>query len=261
MRMRKKLFCGLVFLVFLVVPTIEVNAGIPVSDAAALAQRIKLLAQEISKWTLYIQRFKEYSKIFGRLKNNFEYTVQGFLQDEISAIIGDYLETTLKVIESVAYDDAQNLDDWSGIFKDAGTLFTKYQNLPDTSYLTGNSLYANPNIKAIIDARIKQREEHLANLKATITNLQLIRSSETEIAKKFGEYEKQINLMGQDEYPSQAKITALMNLMDLDILKLNTNIMALYRMMLENELKDMASQIQEEQLQSRNAHDEKRNNK
>ena len=258
--MAKKFFIFLIFMSFLVVPTIN-YAGIPVSDAVALAQRIKLLAKEIAKWTIYIQRFKEYSKIFGRLKNNFEYTVRGFAENELNELIGDYLETTLRVIDSVAYDDKDNLDDWTGIFKDANQLYTKYQNIQDTGYLTDNHLYRNPNIKAIIDARIKQREEHLAGLKGMITNLQLIRESEVEIAKKFSEYEKQVNLMGQDQYPSQAKVTALMNLMDLDILKLNTNIMALYRMMLEKELKENTQQMLESQIESKAYQEESQNYK
>jgi hypothetical protein len=49
--------------------------------------------------------------------------------------------------------------------------------------------------------------------------------------------------------------------MDLDILKLNTNIMALYRMMLENELKQAAEEESESQKSGQSIHEEIENYK
>jgi hypothetical protein len=163
---------------------------------------------------------------------------------------------TMKVIESVAYEDKDRQDEWTEIFKDVNRLETKYENIKDTEYIKQNKLYQNQNIKNIIDNKIKQKEENLTNIKATIQNMQLIRESEMEMVKKFRNYEKQVETLGSGSYMSVAKITTLMNLMDLDILKLNTNIMALFRMMLENQLKQMAEEEDENQKQARAIQDE-----
>lgn len=253
--MLKKTVCVFLLLIFLASP-VMVNAGIPVADFVAFAQRIKLLAKEIAKWVLYINRFKEFSKNLGNLKNNFERTIRGFIGDELNQLIGDNIEMTMKVIESVAYEDKDRKDEWTEIFKDYTKLETKYENIKDTEYIKQNKLYQNQNIKNIIDNKIKQKEENLTNIKATIQNMQLIRESEMEMVKKFSNYEKQVETLGSGSYMSVAKITTLMNLMDLDILKLNTNIMALFRMMLENQLKQMAEEEDENQKQARAIQDE-----
>jgi len=253
--MLKKTVCAVLLLIFLASPVI-VNAGIPVADFVAFAQRIKLLAKEIAKWVLYINRFKEFTQNLSNLKNNFQRTIRGFLGDELNKLIGDNIDMTMKVIESVAYEDKDKQDEWTEIFKDVNRLETKYENIKDTEYITKNKLYQNPNIKNIIDNKIKQKEENLTNIKTTIQNMQLIRESEMEMVKKFSNYEKQLEKLGTEEYLSQAKIITIMDLMDLDILKLNTSIMALFRMMLENQLKQMAEEEDENQKQARAIQDE-----
>lgn len=85
-----------------------------------------------------------------------------------------------------------------------------------------------------------------------------------EMVKKISGYEKQIKALGvekEDYYLSESKITTIMNLMDLDILKLNTNIMALYRMMLENELKQAAEEESESQKSGQSIQEEIENYK
>ena len=249
--MFKKTVCAILFIVLMSSPAM-VNAGIPIADLSAFAQRISLLAKEIAKWTIYISKFKSYAEHLGRLKNNFESTLRGFIEGELNELVGDNIDVTLNVIKSIAYEDADKQDEWTEIFKDVQKLEIKYENIKDTEYLKQNKLYQNPYLKEGIDRQIKQREDNLTNIKNTIKNLQLIRESEMEMVKKISGYEKQIKALGvekEDYYLSESKITTIMNLMDLDILKLNTNIMELYRMMLENELKQAA----EEELESQNS--------
>jgi hypothetical protein len=255
--MLKKTVCVILFIGFIVQPVV-VNAGIPVSDLIGYAQRIKLLAKEIAKWVIYIKRFKEFTANLSNIKNNFQRTIRGFAEDELNKLIGDNIDMTIKIIESVAYEDKDKQDEWTEIFKDVKKLDIKYKNLKDSEYTTQNPLYKNPYIKTIIDDDINQRKENRTNILDTIQKLQLIRESEEEMVAKFVNYKKQIETLGGvgDGYISFSKITTLMNLMDLDILKLNTNIMALYRIMLENELKQMTVEEKERQKQGKEHQDE-----
>lgn len=235
------------------------RAALPVSDLSALAQRIGLMAQEIAKWTLYINKFKDYTRILGNLKKNFEHTVLGLTQAEINQLIGDNIELTGKIIDSIAYDDKDKLDEWTEIFKDHRQLEVKYQNIKDTEYLLENPLAQNPSIRGIFEESIRQREEALQNLQKQIVDLQQIRESEKEVLDKLKHYAEQVELLAGDEYPSYAKVSTLINLMDLDLLKLATTQLALYRMMLETELKSMTGELHATQQQLRQAHEEVKN--
>jgi hypothetical protein len=262
----KKIVSIILLVIFLGITPQKINAGIPVADILAIAQRVKLMALEMAKWVSYIKKFKEYSQKLLNLKYTFEHTIKGFEDGELDDFMGDLLtEMTGKIIDGIAYDDKNNKDEWTKIFKDVNQLDVKYQNLKDTDYLRDIPLYKNPSIKEIVDKKIISRESELLEIRRQITQLQLIRESEKEILNKFKGYEDKIEKYGTtdinttERYQSYSKIAAITDLIDLDILKLNTNQLSLYRIMLENELKTLTNELNETQQSVKSARDEIKN--
>lgn len=248
--MKKAVTIILLILMMNMAMNVKLNAGIPVVDLSALAQRISLLAQEIAKWKIYIDKFKDYLKNFQKLKNTFEHSIKGFKPDELRDYIGENFEKFVKdIISGIAYDDESHLDDWSVIFKDVDELEVRYKNINDTKYLDNNPLVKNPKVREMVDARKRLNEEDLLNIKKQAETLQLIRESEREILEKFGHYEDLIDKVGTstqetaDNFQSYTRIAAVTDLIDLDILKLGTNQLTLYRLLLESELKTMTREL------------------
>jgi len=248
-----------VLLIITVVLISSLKAAIPTTDLSAMAQRIALKAQEIAKWTIYIDKFRKYTKTMQNLKSNFERTAIGIPEAELNKLIGDNIERTGKIIDSIAYTDKDKKDVWTEIFKDYKRLGSVYQNIDNTDHLQESYLNVNPNIRQMINETITARQEALQDIQKQISDLGLIREIELEVMEKISHYEDQVKELGSADYPSYAKVTTLLNLMDLDILVLTTNQLALYRIMLEKEIKSMTIELDNTQKMLKQQLDETKN--
>lgn len=230
----------------LFISTANLNAfGIPVIDWKALSQRIEITAKKLKKWIDYIEQFNYYRKKFDALKMRFEATIRRFNDGEIDDLFGGIdVDKLMAVLESTVYDDKNNLDEWRKIFKDINQLIIKYPDLKNYNYVIKNRFYKST-AKELIDIEIKRNNEQLQDYQKIMIDLNEMRKMETElITNKYKGYRDKIKEFSDGAMsPNLLKIYVLIDMIDMEILKLNYSMMVLLRTYFELDIKERTNEM------------------
>jgi len=207
--MRKR---AIALLIAVLVLAGNVHAGIPIADLLAFAQRIENWAKEDLQWTEYLKTFglvpdtpAAYNFLNAHWTTNWIYNrgLQGGL-DEVAALRMD-LDKLLLYVGQVC---DLNMDTWKDILLDAKKVEEKYPELADNTPIRSNSLYANPDVREIIEKSIAIRSERLKRINLASQLVGEINKIEKGIAKQVGDYQNKINTYSKASLKANAGATS-----------------------------------------------------
>lgn len=199
-----------ILVLFVLILNTTIKAGIPMTDIAALAQRIANWAKEVQQWESYLKSFgvlgdpaqQGAANFMGAFLTTNEKHHKGFINglNEIAELRTD-LEQLDNYINQVCDLD---LNTWRDIFNEGVKIESKYPELNEFDYLQSNPLYANPDIKALSDKYILIRKERVKRINLVSQLLKEINEIEKSIARQVGEFHQKIDSYSKAGAPAGA---------------------------------------------------------
>lgn len=247
-----------VLILMVLISSVYLKPAIPVVDWSALAQRVLHASKTLAQWYQYIEKYKQFHNEFKRYRYAFLTIYRGF--ENLSSIHDLFVNVNRvdNFIQMVYYDQ-NKIDTWSGIFRELIGLEDKYQAIQDTSYITKNQLYKNPDIKEQLDQAAVDLAERLQEIKGGIELAKHYRRSEEEtleqiklLQDKVGEFATEGGETNDGTLTAEyAKIMHLNGLIRLQALRVEAEIASLLRLQYERQVKEEARAINQANLVGR----------
>jgi hypothetical protein len=205
----KKRILIIILITALFLAPLKINAGIPIADILAFAQRVANWATKAAEWVNKIDSLHQARTWMAMFQTDnflFNSGFKGGL-DEIKI-----LKTDIEQLDKY-YKDVCDLDNntWAAIFNDGEKLESLYPDINNYEAFRQNDLYKNNYLKEYIEKWISLQKEKLTRIEILTSLIKEVNGIEKEIIKKIKDLQNDLDKRSADTGPQHTADTAKIN--------------------------------------------------